>query len=62
MSMIFPSDRIIKEIADLHWDWLNGFIEKLQIDHVPLEALEYVYKTAFLHGAKHQRELDEGRG
>jgi len=32
-----------KKLADEHWEWLS-------------KLLEYVYKTAFIHGYKHGQE------
>ncbi len=34
----------IEQIAEEHWDWLQSLLKLL-------------YITAFIHGAKHQKEL-----
>ena len=50
------SDKI-KKLADEHWDWLEGLFKTLDTQKYHLDTLSYIYKTAFIHGAKHQREL-----
>ncbi len=50
----------IEEMADAHWKWLNGFMETLSSCGFDEETLEYVYKTAFVHGFKHGVESRAG--
>ena len=47
----------IEVIADQHWDWLHGFLSLTSISFDEVRRLEYIYKTAFIHGAKHGQEI-----
>ena len=42
------------ELADEYWEWLEGLWESLP-DGATFEitTIEYLYKTAFVHGYKH---------
>lgn len=52
------NSKVIKKLANEHWNWLNGLLDSIgDIDDKKL--IEYVYKTAFIHGAKHAFELME---
>lgn len=43
-------------MAEEHWDWLEPIVSKIPY-HVRDDAfLGYLFKTAFIHGAKHERE------
>ena len=44
-----------EELADEHWEWLNGLLESMG-NFRELRALQYVYKTSFIHGYKHGEE------
>lgn len=44
-----------------HWEWVDGLIDAIASDnggHINLGfgTIEYLYKTALEHGAKHERE------
>jgi hypothetical protein len=44
----------IEKLADDHWQWTKGLIESLEGDpHINIKTLEYIYKTAMIHGYKH---------
>jgi hypothetical protein len=44
----------IKSIADDHWEWVESLLKSIDpILPINLEMVEYLYKTAFLHGWKH---------
>ena len=47
----------IREIADLHWDYLITFITYIKPEDRDDALLGYLHCTAFLHGAKHFEEL-----
>ena len=44
-----------EELADEHWEWIEGLLGSLPYDllDVGVITLEYLYKTAFIHGYKH---------
>ena len=46
-----------KILADEHWQWLQGLYDSLPspVDF-NVSAVEYLYKTAFVHGYKHAIE------
>ena len=43
----------IKKLADDHWKWVEGFISTMSDMDWEVSSLEYLYKTAFVHGYKH---------
>jgi len=46
-----------KELADQHWTWVEGLWESLPIDATfGITTMEYIYKTAMIHGYKHGYE------
>jgi len=48
------NDNEIMKIAEKHWAWVEGLWQSMPDDTVfGLEATEYLYKTAFVHGWKH---------
>lgn len=51
--------KLPEHLADEHWQWLSGFIRSAfgdDIEELPIDAVEYLYKTAFVHGYKHAKE------
>ena len=52
----------IERMADKHWKWISGLLAALERDtcNFPIEALEYLYTTAMIHGYWHGWE-DAGR-
>jgi len=51
-------DKEIKKIADEHWEWVEGLFNALPDGSVfDVATMEYLYKTAFAHGAKHAQQL-----
>lgn len=43
-----------EDLANEHWDWVEGFWESLPDENKKyLVTIEYLYKTAFIHGFKH---------
>ena len=55
--MVVEMEDKIKKLADEHWKWLEELLKTMNTQEYYLDTLEYIYKTAFIHGAKHQREL-----
>lgn len=43
----------IKQLAENHWDWVQGFINTLDSFGFDEDTLKYIYETAFIHGFKH---------
>ena len=41
-----------EKLADEHWEWIAG-LAAVYGTHEDMEAREYLYKTAFIHGYKH---------
>lgn len=42
------------DLAKDHWQWTEGLISRIDTNGVfTIEALEYIYLTAFDHGFKH---------
>ena len=52
----------IKKMCNDHWAWVNGFLETIKNINYTKESVEYIYKTAFEHGAKHAEELINEKG
>ena len=44
--------------ADAHWEWVKGLLEAAGTDEDVLSVCGYIYRTAYIHGAKHEREGD----
>ena len=42
------------KLADDHWKWVQGLIDRLE-RVLTDDAVEYLYKTAFVHGWKHAK-------
>ena len=41
------------ELINAHWVWLEGFLNTIDDTSFTVETIEYIYKTAFVHGYKH---------
>ena len=53
---------VIVNKANSHWDWMGRLFELIGYSKDQIKVIEYVYKTAFLHGAKHaEEELENER-
>ena len=52
----------VMKLAEGHWEWVKGLLKSLPEEASPgSRTLEYLYKTAFLHGWKHsQKEKERG--
>jgi len=48
-----------KRIAEDHWEWAEGLLNSMPELKIDIEALEYVYTTAFIHGYKHGKQGGE---
>ena len=46
----------VKKLAEQHWDWVGGVLERLELDPSTLELARYLYTTSFVHGWKHCAE------
>ena len=51
-------EEVIKKLSEEHWKWVEGLLKTMDEDFT-LEIIGYLYKTAFIHGAKHFKELIE---
>ena len=40
------------EMAEDHWRWLSGILDRTK-STFDMEAVRYIYETAFTHGYKH---------
>lgn len=46
------------ELTESHWKWVKGMLDALQVTpEQAINAVGYIYKTAFVHGLKHGKEL-----
>lgn len=50
------SKRRATTLAIDHWDWLEPLLLMLDEKPANIGAMEYLYKTAFIHGYKHGQE------
>ena len=48
----------VETLADEHWIWIKGLLETVPDSNVCLSTMEYLYKTAFIHGWKHAKTPD----
>ena len=53
-----PEQDAVDQEAEKHWLWLAGLLAKMECEF-GLDAMGYVYKTAFRHGWKHGIEEHE---
>jgi len=57
-----------EDVATFHWEWVEGLLATLGYhadDELPMEAVEYLYRTGMVHGWKHgiaQAEGERGGG
>jgi hypothetical protein len=48
----------VNKIANAHWAWIEGMLESMPDSNVwSLSTMEYLYKTAFIHGWNHCNEI-----
>ena len=51
------NEKTMETIAEEHWEWLEGlwnsFLGEVVFD---MSTVEYLYKTAFVHGWKHAQQ------
>ena len=59
MNQVLKAKMIVK--ADHHWDWIEELLKLTGHPDSQLKLIEYIFKTAFLHGAKHAEEEIESR-
>ena len=45
-----------EQLAENHWKWLSQLFYMAGIKELPMSAVAYLYKTAFVHGWKHAKE------
>lgn len=45
-----------KELAEAHWQWVQGLLEAAGIAEDKIRLAEYAYLTAWEHAVKHERE------
>lgn len=44
----------VEKIANAHWKWIEDFIFSMPDSNMwGVSSMEYLYKTAFVHGYKH---------
>ena len=48
-----------EEQAEKHWVWLDGVFSKIPGGVTNKSLMEYLYKTAFVHGYKHGHEAEK---
>ena len=48
-----------EEQAEKHWVWLDGVFSKIPGGVTNKSLMEYLYKTAFVHGYKHGQEAEK---
>jgi len=48
-----------KRLAEDHWEWAEGLLNSIPEINVDIEAFEYIYITAFIHGYKHGKQDGE---
>ncbi len=46
----------IKKLAEEHWDYVSKVLKTHGEDEKTIAKIGFHYKTAFVHGAKHERE------
>jgi len=49
----------IKQLANEHWNWVSKLLKLLTNANINMEVVEYLYKTALIHGYKHGLEDKE---
>jgi hypothetical protein len=50
------TEKEVKTLADDHWKWLGGLLACLKDQNFTSITVEYLYKTAFIHGWKHCKQ------
>lgn len=50
-----------KELADPHWQWVEGLFQAMGVEAIPVAAAGYLYRTVWEHAVKHERESAEAR-
>ena len=53
---------IIINIVNAHWQYISDLLTTHGTDRAMIETIEFHYKTAFIHGAGHMKELMETGG
>lgn len=52
-----------KKLANEHWDnYVGRMLEAMGIDDSIINACEFHYKSAFVHGYKHAHEDQQAKG
>ena len=41
------------ELAEQHWGYIDGLLQRSRLPESELELVKYAYTTAFIHGFRH---------